>query len=63
MLNAAQAIARADVLDMNDTTDQLEIFYAMENATKDAIFNATTYKDPTYLGHIKKCGRRLDEKS
>ncbi|XP_059067556.1 uncharacterized protein LOC131032421 [Cryptomeria japonica] len=46
MLSVAQAIAKVDVLDMNDTTNQLENFYVIENAAKDAIFNTTTYKDP-----------------
>ncbi|XP_059066220.1 uncharacterized protein LOC131857562 [Cryptomeria japonica] len=56
MPSATQAIARADVLDMNDTTDQLENFYVIDNVAKDAIFNATTYKDPGCLWHIQKCG-------
>lgn len=63
MLSAAQAIARADVLDMNHTTDQLEDFYVIENAAKDVIFNTTTYKDPGYLWHIQKYGWWLDRKS
>ncbi|XP_059073517.1 uncharacterized protein LOC131874250 [Cryptomeria japonica] len=63
MLSVAQAITRVDVLDMNDMTNQLENFYVIENAAKDAIFNATTYKDLGYLRHIKKCGRRLGRKS